>query len=204
MNPQSQHDGEAASANGWAYRVIYPREEHFTSLGNTLASPRFSNSVVHDPELATRVANFHKANERKTNPINAEFIWAEILYDLVDRHGEQGQSARYDSHDARRIFLVEEILRANFVEGISLSELAVQVGWSKWHLVRAFKRAKGVSPHGYILDCRLRHAKTLIRAGAPLAMASAASGFVDQSHMTRHFIGAYGLTPGSYQTILSS
>ena len=35
-------------------------------------------------------------------------------------------------------------------------------------------------------------------AGATLADAAAAGGFSDQSHMTRLFVRAYGLSPGRY------
>jgi AraC-like DNA-binding protein len=37
-----------------------------------------------------------------------------------------------------------------------------------------------------------------IAAGAPLADAAATAGFADQSHMTRHFKRAYGITPGRW------
>jgi AraC-like DNA-binding protein len=43
---------------------------------------------------------------------------------------------------------------------------------------------------------RARH---LIRHGADLAEAAAASGFSDQSHMTRIFTRQFGFTPGAWQ-----
>lgn len=201
VNPQSQHDGEAASELGWAYRVIYPREDHFLNVAQLARAPRFCQSVLHDPDLATRIANFHHATEATSDPIGIQLAWAQILFDLVDRHAEQTTSECYDRQDAQRIRLIEEILRAHAVEGISLEEVAEQVGWSQWHLLRSFKRAKGTSPHAFVLDCRLRHAKGLIDAGEPLAMASSAAGFVDQSHLTRQFVRAYGFTPGTYQAM---
>lgn len=201
VNPQSQHDGKAASDLGWAYRVFYPREDHFKRVSNSETSPRFSESVVRDPEMARRIADFHQAVEVGSNAISKQLAWADILFDLVDRHAERRPPARHDRQDARRIAMIEEILRARAVSGISLEEVAAHVGWSQWHLVRSFKRAKGVSPHAFLLDCRLQHAKRLIGAGEPLAMASAAAGFVDQSHLTRHFVRAYGFTPGTYRAI---
>jgi AraC-like DNA-binding protein len=35
-------------------------------------------------------------------------------------------------------------------------------------------------------------------AGEPPAMAAAAAGFADQSHLIRKFKAAYGVTPGQY------
>lgn len=201
VNPQSQHDGEAASEFGWAYRVIYPREDHFMTVANTTTPPRFRLSVVHDPELAARIADFHNAVETGSDLITTQLAWANILFDLVNRHSENRPTEEFGREDSSRIARIEEILREHAVDGISLEEVAAHVGWSQWHIVRSFKKAKGVSPHAFLLDCRLRQAKSLIDAGEPLAMASAAAGFVDQSHLTRHFVRAYGFTPGSYQAI---
>jgi AraC-like DNA-binding protein len=50
---------------------------------------------------------------------------------------------------------------------------------------------------------RLSRARVLIRKGWSLAEAAAACGFADQSHMTRHFKNAYGLSPGRWTAIMA-
>jgi AraC-like DNA-binding protein len=45
---------------------------------------------------------------------------------------------------------------------------------------------------------RLALARAAIATGEPLARAAADAGFADQSHMTRQFVRAYGLTPGRW------
>ena len=52
-----------------------------------------------------------------------------------------------------------------------------------------------MTPHAYQVQRRLLLARGWIRAGATLADAAAAGGFSDQSHMTRLFVRAYGLSP---------
>ncbi|WP_420837264.1 helix-turn-helix domain-containing protein [Chromobacterium alkanivorans] len=52
-------------------------------------------------------------------------------------------------------------------------------------------------PHAYRLQRQLQMARRLIMAGHSLLQASYLAGFADQSHLTRHFISNYGLTPGS-------
>lgn len=46
---------------------------------------------------------------------------------------------------------------------------------------------------------QLDHARELIARGASLADASAGAGFADQSHLTRQFKRAYGLTPNRWR-----
>lgn len=45
---------------------------------------------------------------------------------------------------------------------------------------------------------RLALARRAIATGRPLALAAAEAGFADQSHLTRQFKRAYGLTPGRF------
>jgi AraC-like DNA-binding protein len=48
---------------------------------------------------------------------------------------------------------------------------------------------------------QLDRARELIAAGVRLADAAAATGFSDQSHMTRRFKQAYGLAPGEWRAL---
>jgi AraC-like DNA-binding protein len=81
---------------------------------------------------------------------------------------------------------------------LTLSELASEAGLSRFQLLRGFRKVTGLTPHAYLVQRRLHLARRLIGKGRPLAEAAAASGFSDQSHMTRLFIRIYGLTPGRY------
>lgn len=80
---------------------------------------------------------------------------------------------------------------------VALEAAAAEAGLSPWQLLRAFRRLTGLPPHAYRLQRQLHAARGHIAAGLPLAEAAAAAGFADQSHMTRHFGRAFGLTPGA-------
>lgn len=198
INPESQHDGQSATEYGWSYRVIYPREEHFTGIGGSTSPPRFASSVVNDPELARRIASLHLLLEQSANSHEKQLIWSEIILDLLERHAEEDMQKTRIVTDTNRIALIEEILIDRAVSGISLNELAKLVNWSPWYIVRAFKQAKGTSPYAFSVECRLRRAKKLMSDGESIASASTGAGFFDQSHFTRHFVRTYGFTPGNY------
>ena len=69
---------------------------------------------------------------------------------------------------------------------------------SRTQFLRAFAAAFGLPPHAWALQQRLARAEALLAQGAVLADAAAASGFADQSHMTRAFRRFRGYTPGQY------
>jgi AraC-like DNA-binding protein len=86
-------------------------------------------------------------------------------------------------------------LRAHLAQSLSLDELATVAGLSKFYLLRAFRRAYGVTPHAYQRQLRLAHAWQAIANGHPLTRATYDAGFADQSHLTRQFGALFGVTP---------
>jgi AraC-like DNA-binding protein len=72
---------------------------------------------------------------------------------------------------------------------------------TRFHVIRDFRKVAGLAPAAFIRDRRLRHAGGLIRQASSLAESAAASGFVDQSHLSRVFRAMRGISPGMYQKV---
>ncbi|CAM5773461.1 AraC family transcriptional regulator [Labrys miyagiensis] len=81
---------------------------------------------------------------------------------------------------------------------LALADLARESGLSRFQLVRGFARTLGLTPHAYLMQRRVHLARRLVASGVSLAEAAVASGFADQSHMTRQFSRVYGISPGAY------
>lgn len=81
----------------------------------------------------------------------------------------------------------------------SLEDMAALICMSKYHLVRAFRREAGLTPHQFQLQNRVRKGQRLLGGPATVAEAAAAAGFCDQSHFDRHFKRLVGLTPADYK-----
>jgi transcriptional regulator GlxA family with amidase domain len=100
----------------------------------------------------------------------------------------------------RALRRVREYVEAHLEDNISLQELAGMTGLSTSHFGRAFKQSEGVSPHRYLLQCRVRHASRLLaETERPLSEIAIASGFADQSHFCRQFSKIVGITPSTYR-----
>ena len=82
---------------------------------------------------------------------------------------------------------------------IRLADLAAVAGLSPYHLQRAFRASRGVSPQAFVAARRVARAKALLRGRDPIAAIAYACGFSSQSHLTRVFRAATGVTPGGYR-----
>jgi AraC-like DNA-binding protein len=70
---------------------------------------------------------------------------------------------------------------------------------SRTHLIRAFRRETGLTPHAYLLDRRFRAASRALGRGEAPAAVALRCGFCDQSHLNRVFKARMGVTPGVYR-----
>ena len=101
---------------------------------------------------------------------------------------------------ARQVRRVTDYVLAHLDQDLSLPALAQQIGFSPYHFARQFRRATGESPHQFVLDLRIEHARQLLHeTKLPLAQIALASGFANQSHLTQAFKRSIGLTPATYR-----
>ena len=79
------------------------------------------------------------------------------------------------------------LIDSRFRESMTLRDAADALHAHPAHLVRAFSRAFGMSPHQYLTSRRIDLARRLLLDGVPPARAAAEAGFYDQPHLNRHF-----------------
>ncbi|WP_327589106.1 helix-turn-helix transcriptional regulator [Nonomuraea sp. NBC_00507] len=89
-------------------------------------------------------------------------------------------------------------------DDLSIDDLASSTGASRYAIYRAFQAAYGLPPSDYQRQLRLRRARDLIATGTPISEVATATGFADQSHLTRWFTRYFGLTPGAYRQAVTT
>jgi AraC family transcriptional regulator len=113
---------------------------------------------------------------------------------LGDHHAE-GKCLH--AWQARR---VREYIDAHIGERILISDLSNIVQRSESHFVRAFKQSFGLTPHTYLVKCRVELASHLMRVSADsLSSIAVICGFTDQAHLCRLFRQCTGQSPAAWR-----
>jgi len=132
------------------------------------------------------------------NPMQLQSDVIELVHLLRDELIENPRAAVFRADaDARVAQRIRECLHQEGV-ALDLETLSRRLGVSRFRVLRTFKRRYGLPPHAYQLCVRIALAQQLLRHGRAAADVAAECGFVDQSHLTRHFKRLIGLTPARY------
>lgn len=103
-------------------------------------------------------------------------------------------------HDRRRAVEAALWIDEAAAEPIGLERTAAQVGLSPYHFLRLFARCVGVTPHQYLIRCRLRRAARLLaEPDRSISDVAYDSGFADLSNFVRTFHRAAGMSPRRFR-----
>jgi len=134
-----------------------------------------------------------------TEELEIHFSFFSLLSDLLLRHGtSKGRSVGH-THVPGAIKKVRSYILDMADKDIPLDDMAEIAGLSRYHFLRTFTASQGISPHAFLLNRRLQLAKAALMDGVKIADAAVQSGFFDQSHLSRRFKAAFGITPRQYQ-----
>jgi AraC family transcriptional regulator len=85
-------------------------------------------------------------------------------------------------------------------EAVDLDTISRRAGLSPFHFLRLFARVLGVTPHQYLVRCRLRRAARLLADPArSITDVAFDVGFADLSNFVRTFRRAAGVSPRTFR-----
>lgn len=193
LHPDEAHANASVPPTPLAYHVAYI--DRATILDCLSAGPAFDRPVRRDPWLYKRVLSAHSTMTRSTDALVSQQALAALLAALASTGSERLERATCAPGVARAKTFIDAHFAANF----SLAELAAECGLSRFHLLRIFKNATGLTPVAYRTQRRIEKARSLMRTRRSIAEIALEVGFADQSHLTRNFQRLVGVSPSQYR-----
>ncbi len=204
LNPAEVHTGGAPDGLGWTFRMFYIHADWLRDLAGTLSArpqdvPFLKGPVVEDELVFQYLRRAHVSLEHSNSLLEQESLLISALSAVVVRHADHRVTPPPCGRHTKQARLLRDYIADNFTRNVSLQELTALVGLSPSHLIRVFRSVIGTSPHAFLNQMRVDHAKQCLRTNhESLSSVALNSGFVDQSHLTRHFKQLVGVTPGRY------
>ncbi|MFM5031159.1 helix-turn-helix domain-containing protein [Aeromonas rivipollensis] len=203
MNPEEVHACNPIADQPWSYLMFYldtdwlRSQQEEAGLGSEFRP--FDMTASRDPLLYQGLQHLHHQLVEAPDPLAREVACHLFSRQLLARL----TPARWDDRPPQHLQRAAELMQDDSASPLSLSQLSAVAGLTPSHFVRAFSHHYGMTPHAYLLDRRIRHARTLLKQGQPLAEVALASGFADQAHFQRQFKRRVAATPGQYRTQLA-
>ncbi|MBE9105362.1 helix-turn-helix transcriptional regulator [Nostoc cf. edaphicum LEGE 07299] len=100
----------------------------------------------------------------------------------------------------RQLQQVIDYIHEHLDQNLGLAELAALLLMSSHYFSQLFKQSTGMTPHQYIISCRVKRAQELLLKGKmTIAEIADSVGFTSQSHLNFHFKRLTGVTPKAIQ-----
>lgn len=198
FNPEQAHDGMAHDETGLDYVMLYIDPQLLLEATQKKDIIRFSNPIVYDYRIQEKILSLSHAILSEKD----EALCNELFLSLTDSLIQTNLSTDNKKDDIL-IRKAKDILHANLETVLKLEEICKELDLSKFQFIRLFKAHTGISPYQYFLNCKVERAKQLIEKNRDIYTAVAECGFVDLTHLNKHFKSVYGTTAFEYMSHLN-
>ncbi|MBS6640300.1 MAG: helix-turn-helix transcriptional regulator [Clostridiaceae bacterium] len=115
-----------------------------------------------------------------------------LLAATIDTDKANGEQSAMDETVAKAI----RFIRTQYMNAITLTDVAAHVNMSQFHFSRLFKRGCGCPPHEYLILTRLNRAKHLLKTtDLPIKVIAQKVGYQNVSSFTNAFTDRVGISP---------
>lgn len=197
LTPDEIHTAESAQPQGVTYSTLFVSTETMHNLMG--GAMHFPDPVVRAPEVAAQLHAVMRAVSTHADPLMYDSLVESVVDDVVSRFGRALPCQDRLTTDIPRLVDITDFVDANLDQLLQVEDLAKIANLSRFHFIRRFRQATGVTPIAFVQARRTVMAKKLLTAGLPPALVAVQTGFSDQSHMNRWLKACYGITSKMYK-----
>ncbi|CAG9001625.1 MAG: HTH-type transcriptional activator RhaR [Candidatus Celerinatantimonas neptuna] len=205
FNPEDVHDGHAGNDGSLEYKMLYIPPEKLVPMIRAISTNmtpdrlHLNHTVHHAPRLRNQILHLsmilsspdYSQLEQETGLIQI----AESMAKLAGCSPILEPSRRIDT----LLLKAKEFIHHHLEQPITIDDICHEANLSKYHFIRMFKAQFGITPHQYVINCRINQAKKALEQGVQTSMAAQQTGFSDLSHLSRRFKGVFAMSPRQYQ-----
>ncbi len=161
--------------------------------------PSFSQTVIQNNRASRCLRHLHTQIMTGAGDFSREAQFLRLLSMLIAEYGQP--APLIFPHCPNKIESACRFMEQHYAARLTLDQIRRTVWLSKSALLRAFSKAKGITPYGYLENVRINRAKQLLAQGVSPLDTALQTGFSDQSHLTNYFSRFIGLPPGAYRAV---
>lgn len=205
FNPRNNHACVQSDDGTFDYRGFNIAKGVMLDLAEEVSGkrqlPGFSENVVYDDEAACYLRLLHEMVMAGNEEFGKEETLLFLISQLIQNYSRAFENCIPECSE--EIEKACEYMEQHFTERIYLDQICRYAGLSKSTLLRAFTKAKGITPYRYLETIRINEAKKLLAEEMLPVEVAIRTGFSDQSHFTNYFNRFIGLAPGVYREIFA-
>jgi AraC-like DNA-binding protein len=174
------HRNSAVDESGYSYQTVYLTPDLLRHYNNGTPIYRLER-VIEDTQTVSLISNLFKSEVTDLKTI-------ELAISSLTQYSQVKKQERIYSFD-----LMDELIASAGFNKLTLDMVASKFCMSKYHFIRSFKKAKGITPQAYIMLRRLENAKKMLFAGEEIKLVAFLNGFYDATHLNTAFKRYFGI-----------
>jgi len=203
MNPDDVHACNPVADERWSFRMMHIDVAWLTSLQHELGFSENHAFRAFSPTMTTDAGLFNGLNRLHAILVDGEADMLRKQSAAITFFSDVQNTlnpAVLPAHDAsRQLTRAAEFIAENCTRSLKLEDICEAAGLSASHLIRAFRRRYGMTPHAYLINRRIQYSRAQLRRGRVIADVAPDAGFADQAHLQRVFKRLVAATPGQYR-----
>ncbi|PKR56010.1 AraC family transcriptional regulator [Thalassospira marina] len=224
INPEDVHDCHPLVERGWAFQMLYVDTGWLLDVqaqNDADANGKFAAYdpvLSQDPVIFAQLTRLGRILADHDIPALGKEEAATAFFSLLAERTGRGKTRLYamgqggvgriagmqgEKHEGGKgVLRAAEYIRAHCEQPLRLNGISEQAGMTPSALVRAFGQQYGITPHAYLMNCRIQRARHALKRGERIVDVALACGFADQAHFQRIFKRQMTATPRQYAHVM--